>query len=282
MGAAAAKPIESPVEIYDSAKRPSPFIDEFVQLLRYRSLVAELVARDIKTRYKRSVLGVAWTLLNPLATMLVMAFVFQTLFQRTVEHYSVYLLSALLVWQFFSTTTTHAMNQLVWGGALLHRIYLPKSVFAVSAAGTGLVNLLISLIPLGVVMALTGAPLRPAVLLLPLAVLLLAIFSLGLGLLLSTLAVYFVDVLNMYVIVLTMWMYLTPILYPAEILPASFQWVLKVNPMYYLVEIFRSPVHAGVGAPLAAWVAAALVAAGSLIVGWWAFTKQADEYAYRV
>jgi len=268
--------------IYDSSVRPPAFLDEFVQLLQYRSLIAELIARDIKTRYKRSVLGVAWTLLHPLATMLVMAFVFQALFQRTVEHYTVYLLSALLVWQFFSTTTTHAVNQLVWGGALLHRIYLPKSVFAVSSAGTGLVNLLLSLIPLGVVMALTGAPLRPAILELPFAILLLAMFSLGVSLMVSRLGVYYVDVLDMYSIVLTMWMYLTPIFYPVSILPETFQQVLKLNPMYYLVEIFRAPVYAGVGAPLATWAVAAVMAVGALIVGWWVFTQQADEYAYRV
>ncbi|MEX2030833.1 MAG: ABC transporter permease [Anaerolineales bacterium] len=268
--------------MYDSNALPSPFIDEIVQLVRYRSLVTELIARDIKTRYKRSVLGVAWTLLHPLATMLVMAFVFQSLFQRSIERYAVYLLSALLVWQYFTTTTTHGANQLVWGGALLHRIYLPKAVFAVSAAGTGLVNLLLSLVPLGIVMVLTGTPLRPAILALPLAVLLLAAFSLGVGLLLSALAVHFVDVLNMFSIVLTMWMYLTPILYPADMLPAAYQWVLRVNPMTYLLEVFRSPIHAGVGAPLASWVTAALVAVGALVVGWWVFTRQSDEYAYRV
>src|SRR5439155_19436287 len=132
----------------DSARRPAPPIEELQELWRYRSLVVQLVSRDIKTRYKRSVLGVAWTMLNPLMMMLVLTLVFSNLFRFSVQHYPVYMLSAQIMWTFFAQTTTAAMSNLIWGGSLLTRIYMPRTVFAVAAVGTGMVNLLLSMCPL--------------------------------------------------------------------------------------------------------------------------------------
>src|SRR5881628_2098734 len=104
--------------VYDSARRPAPPIEELQELWRYRSLVVQLVSRDIKTRYKRSVLGVAWTMLNPLMMMLVLTLVFSNLFRFSVQHYPVYMLSAQIMWTFFAQTTTAAMSNLIWGGSL--------------------------------------------------------------------------------------------------------------------------------------------------------------------
>src|SRR5213083_1587008 len=109
------------------------------EIVRYRSLLRDLVARDLKVRYKRSVLGVAWTMLNPLLMMAVLTLVFSQLFRGDIRHYAVYLLSAQLIWTFFAQTTTQAMSHLAWGGPLITKIYLPRSVFAVSQVGTGLV-----------------------------------------------------------------------------------------------------------------------------------------------
>ena len=270
------------MEIYDSAERPSPFIDEFVQLLRYRSLVAELVARDIKTRYKRSVLGLGWTMLNPLLSMVVLTLVFSSIFRFSVENYAVYILSGLLLWTFLSTATMHAMTQLALGGSLLNRIYLPKAAFAVSAMGTGLVNLALALVPLLVIAVISGIPLHWSLAVIPGAVLLTAMFALGVALLLSALAVYYGDVVNMYEIILTLWMYLTPIIYPIDILPDGVRAVVQLNPMYYLVELFRKPIYEGVVPTADFWLKGLAVAAGTLLLGWWYFTRQADEIAYRV
>ena len=269
-------------QIYDSARRPSPFVDELEQLFRYRSLLRELVARDIKTRYKRSALGVGWTMLNPLLTMLVLTLVFSAIFRFSVANYSVYILSGLLLWNFLATTTLHAMTQMTWGGGLLNRIYLPKAAFAVSSIGTGLVNLALALVPLLLIMVATGLPITASLLYLPIPVVLTAMFALGVGLLLSSLAVYYTDVVNMYEIVLMLWMYLTPIIYPLEILPEQFRWVVEWNPMYYLVELFRTPIYQGALPPVEYLVRGAAAAAVALAVGWWFFTRQADEFAYRV
>src|SRR5919204_3951392 len=129
------------VGVYDSSRLPAAFLRELYELIRYRDLVVQLVSRDIRTRYKRSVLGIGWTLLNPLLMMAVLTLVFSEIFRANISHYAVYLLSAQLVWNFFAQSTTQAMGHLTWGGVLLTKIYLPRTVFAVSQIGTGLVNL---------------------------------------------------------------------------------------------------------------------------------------------
>ncbi|MBI3998904.1 MAG: ABC transporter permease, partial [Armatimonadetes bacterium] len=209
--------------VYDSGRRASPMIEELVEAARYRDLIRQLVRRDVLTRYKRSVVGVAWTMLSPLGMMVVLTVAFSSLFQTT-RAFPVYLLTGLISWNFFSQTTTAAMMGLVWGGALIHRIYIPRTVFAISAVGAGLVNLVMALVPLAAVMVAIGVPIGPAALFLPVSILLLAMFALGVGLLVSTLAVYFPDVAEMYQVGLLAWMYLTPIIYPEEIIPEAYRW----------------------------------------------------------
>lgn len=269
------------VMIYDSTKRGSSALEELRGIFQYRDLIYQLVRRDIVTRYKRSVLGIAWTMLQPLGMMIVMTLVFSSLFQ-TVKGYPAYLLSGLIAWTFFSQTTTAAIHQIVWGGTLLHRIYLPRTSFAVSAIGTGVINLLFSLVPLIVIMLIIGRPIRGSIIFLPIAMFLLAAFALGIGLILSTLAIYFPDVAEMYQIILVAWMYLTPIIYPEEILPAAYRfWVTNLNPMYHLIKIFRMPLYEGI---FPGWIEIAIasgIAMITLVIGWLFFAKKADEFTYQ-
>lgn len=267
---------------YDSAFSRWKALDEVVQAFRYRHLLWQLVRRDVLTRYKRSVLGVVWTMLNPLGMMIVLTLAFSQIFSAT-RAYSAYVLTGLVAWTFFAQTTTSAMGQLVWGSSLLKRIYLPRSIFATSAVGTGLVNIILSLVPLAIVMLASGVPIRPAVLFLPVSILLLAMFGLGVALLLSTLAVYFPDVADMYQIALTAWMYFTPIIYPESILPeATRSWILGLNPMYHLIVAFRMPLYDGLLPTLGQLAPAVGVAVVMLFVGWIVFAERADEFAYRV
>jgi len=273
---------ESP-PVYDSAHRGLPLVEEAVEVVRYWDLVVELVRRNLTSRYKRSVLGIAWTMLNPLLNMAILALVFSHLFRFAIENYVVYLLAGLVFWNFFSQTTTFSMNELVWGGSLLARIHLPPAVFVVAALGTGLVNLLLSLIPLLIVMLATGAPLTWALVIVPLAVLFGSMFAMGVSLLVSTLALYFADVADMYQIVLLAWMYLTPIIYPKEIIPESYRWLLtNINPMYHLVEVFRTPFVHGWTAGYKTVTAAGAVALVTLVIGWYFFSQKSGEFAYRV
>ncbi len=270
------------IEFYDSAQRPPPMLEELREVWRYRNLLAQLIARTIKVRYKRSALGLMWTMLNPLMMMAIWSIVFSQLFRVTLEHYAVYALSALVLWNFFSQGTLTAMTELAWGNGLLQRIYVPRTIFAVSAVGTGLVNLLLALVPLAVIMLVTGVPLSPALVFLPVPILLTAMFALGVGLALSVLAVSFTDVVDIYQVALTAWLYLTPIIYPQEIVPPQLQWVFRLNPMYYLLELFRQPIYSGHLPSFEMVAIASIIALGALTFGWWFFARNADGLAYRV
>jgi ABC-type polysaccharide/polyol phosphate export permease len=267
--------------IYDSAQHRLMPLLEAREAWRYRDLILFLVRRDLTARYKRSVFGVAWTMLNPLGMMIVLSIVFSKVFRITIEHYPAYVLSGLIAWTFFSQTSSSAINVLVWGGDLLQRIYIPRSAFAISSIGTGLINLLLSLVPLLIVMVVIGSPLHWTILLAPVAMILLGLFSLGVGLLISTIGIYFADVVEMYAIVIMAWFYITPIIYTIDLLPANLQVWLKLNPMVHLVELFRSLVFSGQIPTLEYWLISAGVALGTFIIGWLVFTGKSDEFAYR-
>jgi len=268
--------------IYDSASRKSPAIEELKEAVKYRELIYQLTRRDILTRYKRSMLGIVWTMLNPLGMMLVLTFAFSKIFRfDTAGNYSTFVLSGLIAWNFFSQTTTACMNSLVWGGGMFQRIYIPRSTFAISSMFTGAVNWLFSLVPLLAIILVTEKSLPWTVLTFPISLILLFAFSLGIGLLLSALGIFFPDVVEMYQIILTAWLYLTPIIYPESIIPVEMLWIFKINPMYYLVKLFRLSVYDGQMPTAADLVPAAAFSLGMLVIGWVFFTYKSKEFAYR-
>lgn len=268
---------------YDASVRNKKPLDEIVQVYRYRFLILQLLRRDIVTRYKRSVLGVAWTMLNPLGMMIVLTIAFSQAFGITGPRYPVYILSGLIAWNFFSQSSNASMVNLVWGGGLLKRIYMPRTSFALSAIGTALVNLLLSLVPLVIVMLATGAPIRWTVIFLPIPILFLTMFSLGFGLILSAFAVYFPDVAEMYNIGVTAWMYLTPIIYPEDILPPLALKIIPIlNPMYSMVKLFRLPIIDGQIPMMADIIPPLIFSTVFLVVGWVFFVFRSDEFAYRI
>jgi len=274
------EPIQDDAFVYDSQQRKAPAIEELLDVIKYRELIYQLIRRDIIARYKRSVLGVAWTMLQPLGMMLVMAIVFSTLFSH-VDGYVAYLLSGLVAWTFFAQTTSAAITHIVWGGTLMKRIYIPMTSFSISSIGTGLINLGLSLIPLVLIMLAIRRPITWAFLFIPIPILLLTAFALGVSLILSTLAVYFPDIKEMYQIIVQAWMYLTPIVYPETILPETYRfWLLHLNPMYYMIKMFRSTVYDGQLPSLEIILPGALIALVTLLIGWSYFSRQSDEFAY--
>jgi ABC-type polysaccharide/polyol phosphate export permease len=267
---------------YDASKRRPAALEELKELIRYRDLVVLMVRRDLVTRYKRSVLGVAWTMLNPLGIMIVTSIVFSQIFHQ-VENFPVYVLSGLTMWNFFASSSSDAMTNLIGGVILRQRVYMPSTIFALTAVGNGLVNMLLAIVPLLVVMLATQVPITLALLFLPVPMMIAACFSLGIGLLISTLAVYFRDITAMYSIILTAWMYLNPIVYPDSLLDPTFRkWVAILNPMYSLINIFRLPILKGQIPAFADIWPVTLISIGVLIVGWLIFTRNADEFAYRI
>ncbi len=263
--------------IYDSSKRRNPAIEEIVNAFQYRDLIKHLVRRDITTRYKRSVLGIAWTMLNPLGTMIIMTIVFQNLFQRE-KFFSVHLLTGLLIWNFFSQTSQHIIKDLLWGEVLFQRIYLPRSSFAIAAIGTGIINLILALVPLILVKLVIGSPITWQVVFFPIVLIYLACFSLGIGLIIASLALTFHDIAEMYSVILTGWFYLTPIIYPWKTLSPAIQSVLLFNPLVHIVELMRAAFYFETVPSLKEFLLTGGISIFMLCLGWFLFSRKTEEF----
>lgn len=250
------------------------------ELRRHRDLIVELVARDLKVRYRRSAIGFLWTMLQPLAMMLILHAVFSAAFHFDVANYPVYALVGVLFWNFFSQTIVASMNSLRGNASLLQKFPIPRWVFPLATVLSGVVNLGFALVPLFVILVATGHPLTRALGLLPVAIVLVAAFTLGVGLLVSPLSVFFADVVELVSMLLAMLFYLTPVFYPLAIVPASIGWMVRANPLALMLELLRAPIYRGT-AP--AWTELALggaVAALALAVGAAAFRRASDRIPY--
>ncbi|HVS63721.1 MAG TPA: ABC transporter permease [Thermoanaerobaculia bacterium] len=251
-------------------------------LLPYRDLLLELVRRELKVRYRRSTLGFLWTMLQPLLMMLVLSIVFSAIFRFDVENYAVYALSGILFWNFFSQSITSSMNSLRGNAPLLTKLPVPRVLFPLATVISGVINLLFALIPLFALFAATGHPPRWSLLFLPVSILIAALFTLGAGLFLSPLAVFFTDTVELVGVVLMLLMYLTPIFYPMSILPERFYWIVRFNPARSILEVFRDPIYFGKIPPLTHLSVALGVALVAFLVGLTTFRRAADKIPFYV
>ena len=222
--------------------------------VKYRALINQLVQRDIKTKYRRSVLGLLWTVLNPLLMMTVLSIVFSYFFSRygDVENFPVYLLCGQVIFNFFNESTSIAMGSIVHSGELIKKVYVPKYLFPITKVMSSGVNLLSSMIALVIVMVATRSRVTPTVLLAVFPLLYVLLFSTGVSLFLSAAAVSFRDLMHLYSVVTTAWMYLTPVIYPMSILDGAPKWavfIINANPLTAFIKIFRAVVLDGVTAP---------------------------------
>jgi ABC-type polysaccharide/polyol phosphate export permease len=274
----AALPARPP--IYDSATQPHPFLEEWQDLWRYRDLVLQWSGRNIKLRYKRSALGVLWTLLEPLMLMLILTVVFSTVF-RPMEAFPVYLLAGLILFDFFNRSTLLIVEEIIVSQSLAERVHVPRSAFAVAAVITYLTHWAIAHVPLIAIMLYFNRPFSWALLTLPAGMLLTAMFALGLGLVIATLGKFFHDIRLTYQVLLTGWFYATPVIYPLDVVPENLQAWFRLNPMYLLLRLVRQPVYDGLTAPLGLWAAGIAISVSTLIVGWWTFTHWRNAFDYR-
>lgn len=254
------------------------------EILLYRDLVRALVARDLKVRYRRSAIGFVWTMLQPLLMMLVLQLVFSQLFTMRLAYgnYPVYALSGLLFWNFFSQSIVASMNSLRGNAQLLQKLPVPKAVFPLATVLSGVVNLSFALIPLLLILLLTEHKLPPTLLFLPVAILLAAVFTLGAGLLLAPLAVFFSDVVELIGVILMLLMYLTPVIYPKEIVPERLRWIVRFNPVRSILEVFRDPIYQGEVPPLSHLTVSIVIAALALLIGTWVFRRSSDRIPFYV
>jgi ABC-type polysaccharide/polyol phosphate export permease len=257
-------------------------IDLFRDSYRYWELIWALALKDLKIRYKRSVLGFMWALLNPALLMLVLTLVFSSIMRFPIPHYAIFLLSVLLPWTFFSQSLSYAVEAIVTNGDLIKKVAVPKMVFPMAALVSNIINLLLSLIPLAILVPLLRHPFYWTWLYLPVPLLALTIFTLGMTFFFAVANVFYRDVSHILQIVLSAWFYLTPIIYPLDAIPARYHWLFKLNPMIYVVNGFRLSVYYG-QLPQARSIAASFICAFvSLVIGYSIFRKYQDTFVFYV
>jgi ABC-2 type transport system permease protein len=213
---------------------------------------------------------------------LVFTIVFSTIFRFEVKNFIIYFLSGYQLWNFFAQSTQLASRCMLLNGPLFKKIYIPKAIFVISIVFSNMVNLAFTLVPLFILLPILGKGFSLALIFLPVAIIFAVMFTLGISFLLSATAVFFNDVIDMYQIFIMPWMYLTPIVYPIEIIPKKFIPVLKLNPVFYIVECFRLPIYLGEFPDFQIIVLAFFAAASTLWIGYRVFAKLADAFVYYV
>lgn len=251
----------------------------FKDFFHYKDLLKQLVKRDIKLKYRRSVLGYLWSVLDPLLSMLVMTIVFSSMFKRNIENFPVYLFCGQLLFNFLRTSTRQAMNSINANGAMIKKAYVPKYIFTFSKVVSTLIDLLFTMVALLLIMLATGTKFSVYNFLFPFVLLQIFVFCLGLGLFLAQANVFFKDVQYIYNAVMMAWMYLTPIFYPIESLPQTVRYAITHwNPMYYYVKQFRDIFYAGIFPQIEYVIAGCLAAAIMLIFGIVMFLENQDRF----
>ena len=262
---------------YKKGKK-SYIIGAFLALKKYKFLINQLVSRDFKTRYKRSVLGVFWSVLNPLLMMSIQYYIFSTLFKPDLPYFAVYLLSGWVMFSFFSESTSLALTSIVGNAGLITKVYMPKYIYPLTRTLSSLVNLALSLIPLVIMCLTTGLTFQKSAILALYFFVCLVIFTLGMGMLLTTSMVFFRDTQFLWGVLSMMWMYATPIFYPESIVPDNLKFVIQMNPLYYFVKNVRICLIDGISPEPIDFLWCLLIALAMLAVGAFAFRKEQDKF----
>lgn len=250
-------------------------VDEFFQ---YSFLMSRLVSRNFNTKYRQSVLGVFWSILNPLLTTAVLYFVFSTIFRTETENYIVYLLSGIVVWNAFVEAVNLGMESITGSASIINKVYVPRYIYPLSNVFSALINLLISLIPLVLICLITGLQITKAYLLLPIAILFLFLFASGMALIMATSNVFFRDTRFLWGVVTMMWTYLTPIFYTETIIPEAFRSLYHANPMYQFLLFFRNIFIQGVTPQPINYLYAFIGAVVPLTLGIWFFSRNQNKF----
>ena len=211
----------------------------FYEFMNYFPFLKEVIKRDFKKKYYKSVLGVAWSMLSPLLMMAVITIIFSTLFKRTIPHYPAYWFCGNLIFSFIFDGSNASMSSMVNNSSLLKKMKIPKYFFCISSVTQCFLTMLISLVPYFGLCLVIGVPLTPYMLLLPLPLIMAYLFTLGLGMLLCAYGTFLRDLSYLYQILRRIWLYITPIFYPIEIIPEQFRFLWDLNPIYIYIRLVR-------------------------------------------
>lgn len=257
----------------------SYIVNAVIAVHKYRFLIRQLVSRDFKTKYKRSVLGIFWSFLNPLLTMCVQYFVFSTIFRSDIPNYAVYLLVGIVCFNFFNEACGMALTSIIGNAGLITKVYMPKYIYPLTRVMSSMVNLGISLLPLLIVIAITGLKPHKAIILALYFLICLTVFCVGIGLLLSAAMVFFRDIQFLWGVLSMIWMYATPVFYPESILPDWFRKsVLACNPLYHFLKNTRLCILGGISPEPAVFMQCLLMALAALLIGAMVFYKTQDKF----
>ena len=216
------------------------FINEIIY---YHQVLMQLIYQQITIRYRRTIFGFFWTLLNPLLNMIVITVVFSLVMKFQINDYAIFLFSGMIPWSIFSTSLSQGCIALITNESLFKKIYLPKQLFIISIIISTLIDSLLSTVCLFIITLFIGVKISIVLLLLPVAFLVLITFSLGLALILSIATVYYRDVQHLIGTLLQILYFATPIIYPINIIPIEFHYIFDWNPMSFFIELFRDPIY---------------------------------------
>jgi len=251
-----------------------------LNLMKYKDLFLELVIRDIQLKYRNSILGLLWSMLNPLLMMIVLCIVFMELFRFEIPNFPVYVLIGRILYQFYSEATNFAMDSIHANAQLIQKVYVPKYFFPLSRVCSSLFTTLVALIPLIVLMVFSGISFSWTQLLFFIPLIYLVLICSGLGLLLASVNVFFRDLKHLYSIVLLVVMYMTPIFYPSSIIPDKYMIIVHINPLYPIVEIFRDVMMYHQLPDPILHLLSVFYAAGYMAIGLVVFYKTQDRFIY--
>lgn len=262
--------------------KSSYFFGIFDVLKKYGFLMKQLVSRDFKTRYKRSVLGVFWSFLNPLLMMIVQYIVFSQLFKSDIDNYAGYLLCGTVAFNFFNEGVGQALTSIVGNASLITKVYLPKYVYPITSVLSSGINLLMSLIPLVIVALLTGEKITKSYLMLPYILICLMIFTMGMGMIMASAMTFFRDMQFLWGVLSMIWMYITPLFYPLSIVPKEVRTYFVINPMYHYVDAIRSIILNGMTPRPVEFAICTMCALAMFIVGSCVFKKSQDKFIFYI
>lgn len=245
---------------------------------KYGFLLSQLVKRDFKTKYRRSFLGVVWSLLNPLLIMLVQYMVFSTLFRWNIPNFPVYLLTGIIIFNYMSDATSQSMTCIIQNSSLINKVYVPKYIYPLSRILSSGVNFLFSLVALYIVILFSGIRVTWYHIGLLYGMACLFLFICGLSLLLSAMMVFFRDTQFLYSVILTVWNYLTPIFYPETILPSYVLSIEKLNPMYHFIRFARVIILNGGFPDGREWLFCAIFSVVPFLIGAFVFKKSQNKF----
>jgi len=243
------------------------------QILSYKDLVRNLVSRDFKTRYKRSYLGILWSLLNPLLIILVYTLAFDYIMKIQVKDFPLFFMCGFLPWSYFSSSLSVSLGSLSDTGYLIKAVYFPREILPLSMVLSCLLHFLITFLFVFPILMIYGYFPKAAVLSLPVVILLQSLFIFGVCLFLSSVHVFFRDIRYILDVILTVWFWLTPVVYPISLIPEQFRFIYKLNPMALFVEAYREILLNG-GLPIPKyWIAILIATVGSLTLGYLPYSR---------